>query len=48
VPIVGVTGRQHTTAIARLVAWLLHLGGRQVGLACSAGLFLDRAASRPG
>jgi cyanophycin synthetase len=40
VPIVGVTGRQHTTAIARLVAWLLHLHGRQVGLACSAGLFL--------
>lgn len=40
VPIVGVTGRQHTSAIARLVAWLLHLHGRQVGLACSAGLFL--------
>ncbi len=40
IPIVGVTGSTHTTAIARLVAWLLHLHGRQVGLACSAGLFL--------
>ncbi len=40
VPIIGVTGSRHTAAIARLVAWLLHLHGRQVGLACSAGLFL--------
>ena len=40
IPIVGVTGRQDTAVIARLVAWLLHLHGRQVGLACSAGLFL--------
>ncbi|HNI86418.1 MAG TPA: acetate--CoA ligase family protein, partial [Ottowia sp.] len=40
VPIVGVTGSRDTSAIARLVAWLLHLHGRQVGLACSAGLFL--------
>ncbi|MBH9551451.1 cyanophycin synthetase [Inhella gelatinilytica] len=40
IPIVGVTGKQHTTPIARLVAWLLHLHGKQVGLACSAGLFL--------
>jgi cyanophycin synthetase len=40
VPIVGVTGTAGTTPIARLVAWLLHLHGKQVGLACSAGLFL--------
>jgi len=40
IPIVGVTGSRDTTPIARLVAWLLHLHGRQVGLACSAGLFL--------
>lgn len=40
IPIVGVTGSRDTTTIARLVAWLLHLHGRQVGLACSAGLFL--------
>ena len=33
---------QGTAAIARLVAWLLHLSGRYVGLACRDGLFLDR------
>ncbi|MGV3726075.1 cyanophycin synthetase [Hydrogenophaga sp.] len=40
VPIVGVAGSRHGNAIARLVAWLLHLSGRQVGLACDDGLFL--------
>jgi cyanophycin synthetase len=43
IPIVGVTGTDKegaTTPIARLVAWLLHLHGKQVGLACSQGLFL--------
>lgn len=40
VPIVGVAGSRHGNAIARLVAWLLHLSGRHVGLACRAGLFL--------
>ncbi|MFO1250056.1 MAG: cyanophycin synthetase [Inhella sp.] len=43
IPIVGVTGTNSpngTTPIARLVAWLLHLHGKQVGLACHAGLFL--------
>jgi cyanophycin synthetase len=40
VPIVGVTGSRHVGAIARLVAWLLHLSGHQVGLACRDGLFL--------
>ena len=39
-PIVGVAGGGDTTRVARLVAWLLHLAGRQVGLACRAGLFL--------
>ena len=33
-------GSRHGNAIARLVAWLLHLSGRQVGLACDDGLFL--------
>jgi cyanophycin synthetase len=42
IPIVGVAGSQGTTEIARLVAWLLHLKGRHVGLACRDGLFLDR------
>jgi cyanophycin synthetase len=40
VPIVGVAGSRHGHAIARLVAWLLHLSGRHVGLACRDGLFL--------
>ena len=42
IPIVGVAGSGHTTQIARLVAWVMQLGGRHVGLACRDGLFLDR------
>jgi cyanophycin synthetase len=42
IPIVGITGTNHTTAIARLVAWMLHLSGRHVGLACASGLYLNR------
>jgi cyanophycin synthetase len=42
IPVVGVTGSRNTAMIARLVAWLLHLSGRHTGLACRAGLFLDR------
>lgn len=41
IPIVGVAGTQGTTLIARLVAWLIHLSGKSVGLACRDGLFLD-------
>jgi len=41
IPIVGITGSQHTGRIARLVAWLVHISGRHVGLACSEGLYLD-------
>jgi len=40
IPIVGVAGSQGTHTIARLVAWLVHLSGRHVGLACRDGLFL--------
>jgi len=40
IPIVGVAGSRGTHTIARLVAWLLHLNGRHVGLACRDGLFL--------
>jgi cyanophycin synthetase len=39
IPIVGVAGSRGTTTIARLVAWLLQLSGRHVGLACREGLF---------
>ena len=40
IPIIGITGTQHTTRIARLVAWLLHIAGQHVGLACRDGFFL--------
>lgn len=40
VPLVGITGTRDTTRIARLVAWLLHISGKQVGLACRDGFFL--------
>ncbi len=41
IPIVGVAGTRGTHTVARLVAWLLHLSGQRVGLACQDGLFLD-------
>ena len=40
IPIVGVAGSVGGHQITRLVAWLLHLNGRHVGLACRDGLFL--------
>ncbi|MET0519471.1 MAG: cyanophycin synthetase, partial [Burkholderiaceae bacterium] len=40
IPVVGVAGSRGTQTVARLVAWLLHLNGRHVGLACRDGLFL--------
>jgi len=42
IPVVGVTGSQDTAVLARLVAWLIDLGGRHTGLACRDGLFLAR------
>ncbi len=42
IPVVGIAGSRDTTLIARLVTWLLHLGGRSVGLACRDGLYLGR------
>ncbi|MEY2891746.1 MAG: hypothetical protein RJA98_1654 [Pseudomonadota bacterium] len=48
IPVVGVAGSRGTTAIARLIAWLSHLGGQQVGLACRAGLFLGRRQVQQG
>ena len=41
ISIVGVAGTQGTALIARIVAWLIHLSGKSVGLACRDGLFLD-------
>ncbi|MBE0622895.1 MAG: cyanophycin synthetase [Burkholderiales bacterium] len=41
ISIVGVAGTRGTSLIARLVAWLIHLSGKPVGLVCRDGLFLD-------
>ncbi len=42
IPIIGITGSRQTHLIAQMVAWLMQLGGRHVGLANRDGLFLDR------
>lgn len=42
IPIVGITGTHGKTTIARLVARLLHLNGKYVGLTCNEGMFLDQ------
>lgn len=41
IPIVGVTGSQGTSLIARLVGCLLHLSGKHTGVASGQGLYLD-------
>ena len=41
IPVIGITGTKNTGRIARLVAWLVHISGKHVGLACSEGLYLD-------
>ena len=42
IPVIGISGSRGKTPTAHLVAHLLHLAGRSVGLACSDGLFLGR------
>lgn len=41
IPIVGITGSYGKTSVAYLVARLLILAGKQIGLACSDGLYLN-------
>ena len=41
IPVIGITGTHNTGRMARLVAWLVHISGKHVGLACSEGLYLD-------
>ncbi|WP_088139143.1 cyanophycin synthetase [Achromobacter xylosoxidans] len=48
IPIVGVTGTNGKTVVARLVARLLSLSGKRTGLACSEGLYLDRRQVQKG
>jgi cyanophycin synthetase len=42
IPVVGITGSEGTTAVARLIAEFLRLSGKQTGLACGDGLFFNR------
>ena len=42
IPVVGITGSSGMTEVAHIVAQLLRLGGKHVGLACGDGLFLDQ------
>jgi len=42
IPVVGITGSRGKSTVAHLLAWLVHLSGKHVGLACSNGLYLDR------
>ncbi|MCK9283594.1 MAG: cyanophycin synthetase [Rhodocyclaceae bacterium] len=48
IPIVGVTGSQGAAAVARLVARMLQLSGRHVGLASRDGLYLDQRRIKAG
>ena len=43
IPVIGVAGSRCTGRIVRLIAWIMHLGGRSVGLASRAGLCFDRS-----
>ncbi|MCE5181173.1 MAG: cyanophycin synthetase [Betaproteobacteria bacterium] len=42
IPVVGITGARGKTVVARLVARLIQLSGKYVGLTCSDGLYLDQ------
>ncbi|WP_199032651.1 cyanophycin synthetase [Ralstonia sp. ASV6] len=41
IPVVGITGTNGKTVVAKLVAQLLQLSGKHTGLGCSDGLYLD-------
>ncbi len=40
IPLIGISGSTDTTAVARIVGFLLHLQGVAVGVACGTGLYL--------
>ncbi len=48
IPVVGITGSFGKTTVAQLIARLLCLSGKQTGLACSDGLFVDRRCINQG
>lgn len=41
IPIIGITEASGSTLISRLIAHLIHVSGKHVGLACRTGLYLD-------
>jgi cyanophycin synthetase len=41
IPVVGISGVEHTTAVAMLTGWLLYRAGHVTGLACNAGMYLQ-------
>jgi cyanophycin synthetase len=48
IPVVGVTGTNGKTVVARLTARLLQLSGKHVGLACSDGLYFNQRQVQQG
>ena len=42
IPVVGITGTRDTTPVAQVVAHMLRLAGKRVGLGCSTGMYLGR------
>lgn len=42
IPIVGITGTRGKTVVARLLSRLLHLNGKQVGMTCGDGLYMNQ------
>ncbi|PAS92792.1 MAG: cyanophycin synthetase [Candidatus Dactylopiibacterium carminicum] len=42
IPVIGITGSAGTTRLARLIGWLLYVGGYHAGVACRDGLFVDQ------
>ncbi|MGE5468059.1 MAG: cyanophycin synthetase [Ignavibacteria bacterium] len=48
IPVVGVAGTSGMTIVARLVAWLMQLSGKHVGVACADGAFLDARSAESG
>ncbi|VFR44556.1 Cyanophycin synthase [plant metagenome] len=48
IPVVGITGTNGKTVVAKIVARLLHLNGLLTGLACSDGMYLDNRRVKAG
>lgn len=48
IPVVGVAGTSGMAIVARLVAWLIQISGKHVGVACADGAFLDGRSAEAG